>query len=216
VRRESWGQVRARAGRGRLLVMAMAMAAAVSAASALMLAPQSTSAASHSASRPESGSFSWLSPAVVPANWHRVTTQTGQAVLSYPPSFMPIAGDRGSASAAVESSTGKILAYVNVTPREGDEQLKGFARFRVHLIGENDDRDVHLDSSAGYLAFRGGTGSCVIDDYLTRVGNNHYKEIACFVVGQHASSVVVAAGANADWTHFLPLLRESVASFRIS
>jgi hypothetical protein len=129
---------------------------------------------------------------------------------------MPIAGDSGSASAAVESRTGKILAYVNVTPREGDEQLKGFAHFRVHLIGEDDDRDVHLDSSAGDLKFRGGTGSCVIDDYLTRVGGTHYKEIACFVVGQHASSVVVAAGASADWTHFLPMLRESVASFRIS
>jgi hypothetical protein len=107
-------------------------------------------------------------------------------------------------------------SYLNVTPPEGDEQLKGFARFRVHLIGKDDDRDVHLDSSAGNLAFRGGTGSCVIDDYLTRVGDNHYREIACFVVGQHVSSVLVAAGANANWTHFLPLLRESVASFRIS
>ena len=208
------GRVRARAGRGRLLVTAMATA--VSAVSALMVAPQLASAGSHSEGRPKSGSFSWLSPAVAPATWHRVTTQSGEAVLSYPPPFMPIAGDRGSASADVESRTGKILAYVNVTPREGDEQLKGFARFRVHLIGEDDDRDVHLDSSARDLAFRGGTGSCVIDDYLTRVGDNHYREIACFVVGQHASSVVVAAGANADWTHFLPLLRESVASFRIS
>ena len=214
MRRESWGRVRARAGRGRLLVTAMATA--VTAVSVMMVAPQLAYAVSHSESRPESGSFSWLSPAVVPATWHRVTTQSGEAVLSYPPPFMPITGDRGSASAAVESRTGKILAYVNVTPREGVEQLKGFARFRVHLIGEDDDRDVHLDSSAGDLAFRGGTGSCVIDDYLTRVGNNHYKEIACFVVGQHASSVVIAAGANADWIHFLPLLRESVASFRIS
>ena len=192
------------------------MATAVSAVSALMMAPQSASAASHSESRTESGSFGWLSPEVAPATWHRVTTQSGEAVLSYPPPFMPIAGDHGSASAAVESRTGKILAYVNVTPGEGDEQLKGFGRFRVHLIGKDDDRDVHLDSSAEDLAFRGGTGSCVIDDYLTRVGNNHYKEIACLVVGQHASSVVIAAGANADWTHFLPLLRESVASFRIS
>jgi hypothetical protein len=116
----------------------------------------------------------------------------------------------------MESSTGKILAYVNVTPRERGEQLRGFARFRVHLLAEDDDRDVHSDSSAGDLAFRAGIGSCVIDDYLTRVGDNHYKEIACFVVGQHASSVVVVAGANADWTHFLPLLRKSVASFRIS
>ena len=212
--RESWGRVRARAGRGRLLVTAIATV--VSAVSASMVAPQSASAASHSESRPESDSFTWLSPAAAPATWHRVTTQSGQAVLSYPPPFMPIAGDRGSASAAVKSRTGKILAYVNVTPREGDEQLKGFARFRVHLIGEDDDRDVHLDSSAGNLAFRGGTGSCVIDDYLTRVSDNHYKEIACFVVGQQASSVVVVAAANADWNHFLPLLRKCVASFRIS
>lgn len=212
--RESRRRVRARAVRGRLLITAMATA--LSAVSALMVAPQSVSAASHSESSTGSGSFSWLSPAVAPATWHRVTTQSGEAVLSFPPPFKPIAGDRGSASAALESRTGKILAYVNVTPREGDEQLKGFSRFRVHLIGEDDDRDVHLDSSAGDLAFRGGTGSCVIDDYITRVGDDHYKEIACFVVGQHASSVVVAAGANADWTHFLPLLRKSVASFRIS
>jgi hypothetical protein len=214
VDRESRGRVRARAGLGRLLVAAMATA--VSLVSALAVAPPLASAASYTESSPESGSFSWLSPAVAPATWHRVTTQSGKAVLSYPPSFMPIAGDRGSASAAVETRTGKILAYLNVTPREGDEQLEGFGRFRVHLIGGDDDKDVHLDSSAGDLAFRGGTGSCVIDDYLTRVEDNHYKEIACFVVGQRASSVVVAAGTNADWTHFLPLLKKSVASFRIS
>jgi hypothetical protein len=124
VHRESRGRVRARAGRGRLLVTAMATA--VSVVSALMVAPQSASAASHSENRPESGSFSWLSPAVAPATWQRLTTQSGEAALSYPSPFMPIAGDRGSASAAVESRTGKILAYVNVTPREGDEQLKGF------------------------------------------------------------------------------------------
>jgi hypothetical protein len=214
VDRESCGRVRARAGRGRLVLAAIV--SAVFAVLALMVAPQSASAASHSASRPKSGSFSWFSQAVAPASWHRVTTQSGHAVLSYPPSFMPIAGDPGSASAAVESRTGKILAYVNVTPRERGEQLHGFARFRVHLLGEDDDRGVHSDASAGDLAFRGGTGSCVIDDYLTRVGDNHYKEIACFVVGQQASSVVVVAATNADWNHFLPSLRKCVASFRIS
>ncbi|MGH9206414.1 MAG: hypothetical protein ACRD1G_07640 [Acidimicrobiales bacterium] len=119
-------------------------------------------------------------------------------------------------SAGVTAKSGKLVAYLNVTPQQGDEKRKGFANFRVNLNGEDHDKDVHLDATAEGVRFRGGTGSCVVDDYHTRLGDNHYREIACLVVGRHGGSVLVAAAADADWARFRPLLRQAVDSFAVS
>jgi hypothetical protein len=166
-------------------------------------------------SRPVGGGLAWLVPTAAPVSWHRVALPSGGAVLSVPPSFTPVAGDPRSVSAAVQSRTGKVRAYLNVTPQEGEEHLKGFAAFRVQRLGD-EDTAVHERAAAEGLPFTGGRGSCVIDSYVTRVGGSHYREIACFVVGSRGGSVVVAAAASGDWKRFQPILERAVAAFAVA
>jgi hypothetical protein len=65
------------------------------------------------------------------------------------------------------------------------------------------------------LYFRGGTGSCLIDDYVTRIGAHHYQEIACLVQGRTSASVIVAAAPAAMWAQARPLLLRAVAAYLI-
>jgi hypothetical protein len=136
------------------------------------------------------------------------------AQLSYPPSFAPLSGDAGTVSAAVRDTRGKFLAYVNATPRQGDERLKGFGAFRVGLLRHEDPTVIEEAAREG-LAFRGGHGSCVIDHYVTRIDHNRYREVACLAQGRHASAVVVAAATEATWRQFEPVLRQVIASFAV-
>jgi len=137
--------------------------------------------------------------------------------VAFPPSFTPIISDPGSVSAAVRSSTGAYRAYLNVTPRQGRERLRGFASFRVHRLGEEHDESVHQETATEGLAFDAGRASCVLDHYATRVGHHHYREIACVVTGRRGGAVVVVAAATtAEWDHFRPLLRRAVASLTVS
>jgi hypothetical protein len=53
----------------------------------------------------------------------------------------------------------------------------------------------------------------VIDDYLTRL-EIHYREIACFVQGRTAASVVVAAALQSEWARAAPVLERAVAAYR--
>ena len=48
---------------------------------------------------------------------------------------------------------------------------------------------MHEVAEASGLPFHGGTGSCVIDEYVTALAGHHYREIACFVQGRTAASV---------------------------
>ncbi len=161
-----------------------------------------------------SGPFGWLATTAAPADWPRLVLPSGLAELSYPPSFAALAGDPGTVSAAVRDAKGRFLAYVNATPRQGDEALKGFGAFRVHLL-RDENQTVREDAAAEGLAFRGGRGSCVVDHYLTRIGHNHYREVACLAEGRRGGAVVVAAATLSDWKQFEPLLREGVASFTV-
>lgn len=131
-----------------------------------------------------------VGPTAAPTNWHRVVTPAGTAVLSYPPSFRPVDGDPLSVSVAVGRGP-RYIAYLNVTPQQGNERLRNFAAFRVNLLGDDDAKRVHQDGMAQGLRFRGGQGSAVLDDYVTRVRNNHFKEIAALVVGRHGGWVIV-------------------------
>jgi hypothetical protein len=150
-------------------------------------------------------------------NHFDVPVPDGVASLGFPPLFGPFAGDPGTASAAVRDASGRIRAYLNITPRQGDERLRGFAAFRVHRLAGEHDQSVHLEAAGQGLAFHGGHRSCVLDDYVTRIGHHHYRELACFVVGSRGgAAVVVAAATIADWGHFEPQLRRAVASFAIS
>ena len=117
-------------------------------------------------------------------NHFDVPVSDGVATLGVPPQFAPFAGDPGTASAAVRDATGRIDAYLNITPRQGDERLRGFAAFRVHRLADEHDQSVHLEAAARGSALQGGHRSCVLDDYVTRIGHHHYRELACFVVGR--------------------------------
>ena len=72
---------------------------------------------------------------------------------------------------------------------------------------------MHEDAHALDLRFRGGTGSCVIDDYVTYLDANHYREISCFVRGETGGSVVVAAALQARWAHSAALLERAVSAY---
>ena len=64
------------------------------------------------------------------------------------------------------------------------------------------------------MRVRGGSGRCVIDNYTTKIHNNHYDEIACIVRGAHATSVLVAAAAAAAWQANHALLEKVVSSYQ--
>jgi hypothetical protein len=181
-----------------------------------LLTPAHAATAPGRGDRAPRGAFRWLVPRAAPPDWPRLVTPTTTATLSYPPSFAPVTGDPGSVSAAVRSPAGLYLAYLNATPQQGAERPHGFAAFRVHLLGEDHDEAVHEEAAAEHVSFQGGRGSCVIDAYVTRMHHRHYREIACLVVGSHASTVVVAAALKSSWDQFRPLLQRSVAAFTVS
>ncbi len=136
-------------------------------------------------------------------------------MLSVPLLLHEVAGDDGTVSAARLGRDGRYLAYLNATPLQGSEQLKGWPEFRLEHLRDDDARSDSEISSASMLHFRGGTGSCVIDDYVTDVGAHHFREIACLVEGGGTGSVVVAATPPSEWAHFGPLLERAVASYSV-
>jgi hypothetical protein len=105
--------------------------------------------------------------------------------------------------------------YLNVTPRQGTEQLHGFGAFRLDRLGDEDTAVKEIDA-AETVAFGKAVGSCVNDDYRTRVGDHHYEELACLVVGRHSQYVIVASALFADWNQFAPTFRAALADFEVS
>jgi hypothetical protein len=136
-------------------------------------------------------------------------------VLSYPPSLHRLAGDKDAVSAARLSPGGAFRLYLNATPRQGAERQRHWAAFRLRLLRSDDAASAHQDAAAEGVKFRGGTGSCVIDDYVTRIGGHHYQEIACLVQGQTSASVIVAAAPAAQWARARPLLFRAVAAYLV-
>jgi hypothetical protein len=156
--------------------------------------------------------FAWLHPAVVPANWTTVRLPGSDAALSAPASWEPAAGDPGTRTLVSRAPSGKIIGYLNATPRQGDENAADWAGFRVaHNRGEGDREERRL-ASARDLPFRSATGSCVIDSYLTSSGNR-YREIACLVTGRSSATVIVAAAPPSRWHSYGPLLRRAINAF---
>jgi hypothetical protein len=159
-------------------------------------------------SRP--AAFAWLQPGSTPPGWHVARISSG-AQLSYPPAWKRLPGDAGTATAAQLSPGGVFLGYLNVTPRQGDETLPGWATFRVVHNAKEGDRNVRRLAAATGLRFANGRGSCVRDSYVTFTGA-HFTEIACLVKGPTGSSVVVgAARPNASgWG----LIEQAISAFR--
>jgi hypothetical protein len=157
--------------------------------------------------------FSWLHPEAAPANWRRATIASGDATLSYPSGWTPIPGDVGTVTASLRDSEGIYRGYLNVTPRQGAERLTGWSAFRTGRNREEGDENVDELASSRGLSFRDARGSCVIDDYLSRVGSHRYREVACIVAGRRGTSVFVGAALEREWPALGPLIGRAASSF---
>jgi hypothetical protein len=159
--------------------------------------------------------FPSLHAGPAPLGWHSVTLPDG-AVLSFPPSMQPVRSDKGAASAAAFSPSGDYLLYLNATPHEGKETLRNWPAYRISHLLDDDARSARQLSAASGVRFLGGSGSCVLDTYVTKVGAHHYTELACLVQGSHASSVVIGAAPASGWARAAALLDKAVAAYRVS
>jgi hypothetical protein len=157
-----------------------------------------------------SGPFGWLRPASPPAGWNVARTQGG-ATLASPPGWTPLKTDPGTASVALLGNGGRIDAYLNATPRQGNETLADWSRFRPQHNQQEGDRRVRLVAAITDGRFRSGRGACVIDTYTTSKAS--YREIACLVSGPASSAVVVAAAPAALWDQQAATLQRAVSSF---
>ncbi|MGN6378294.1 MAG: hypothetical protein ACTHNU_05030 [Gaiellales bacterium] len=155
--------------------------------------------------------FGWLQPGPAPSTWRMAALTSGDAALPVPAGWRVIHGDPGTVSAAVYDGSDAIVGYLNATPRQGDESLRGWARFRTEHNADEGDADVRTLASAGGLHFRTGLGSCVEDRY--RTSSSSYREIACLVRGRHASTVIVAAATPSAWGRLAPTLERAVSAF---
>ena len=158
--------------------------------------------------------FAWFRAGSPPAAWLRAGLPGQHAALFYPNSLRPMRGDHGTVTVGRTSRSGTVLVYLNVTPRQGDETLRDWPGFRLGHLRGDDATTVHLDSVSPVLDFRGGQGRCVIDNYTTKIHRNQYQEIACFVQGTHAASVLVAATSARTWRAYQPLLDRVVSSYQ--
>ncbi|HUE27477.1 MAG TPA: hypothetical protein VMP89_11940 [Solirubrobacteraceae bacterium] len=158
------------------------------------------------------GPFAWLKPQPVPSGWGVASIPTG-AQLAYPPGWRTIHGDPGTATAALIAPGGRYVGYLNVTPKQGNEQIAGWASFRLSHNADEGDRNITRLASGTGLRFLTGTGSCVKDAYTTSIGVR-YIETACIVKGSTSTSVVVGATTPGTSARITPLLERAISGFR--
>ncbi|WP_427132058.1 hypothetical protein [Pseudarthrobacter sp. S9] len=157
--------------------------------------------------------FAWFQAGPAPAGWRLMALPAGTAVLPIPPDASPVDGDPGSVSAEMTAANGALQIYLNATPKQGEESQANWPQFRLdHLTGENAASATLLSNRAG-MPFRGGTGSCVADSYVTRIDAHRYREIACLIAGTRGSSVLVVASPAESWDLYSPLLEQAVDSY---
>jgi hypothetical protein len=159
--------------------------------------------------------FGWFRAAPPPSSWKAVALPSGGAILSYPPSLARIHGDNHSVSIGKRDRSGRVLVYLNATPKQGAETLADWVEFRL-THNRVESNAVHEDAHASRLTFRTGEGSCVIDDYRSRVVVNHYREIACFVKGRATASVIVAAALQSQWARAENDLERAVEAYLVT
>ena len=136
-------------------------------------------------------------------------------MLAYPADWRPLAGDPGTASAALRDAHGRFLGYLNLTPRQARETLATWSAFRVAHNREEGDPAVRAQTSAHGLRFRDGArGSCVRDAYVTAT-RLRFVEVACLVVRARSGAVIVAAAPPRRWTSEWPTLRRALEAVRV-
>ena len=156
--------------------------------------------------------FSWLVPAPAPKAWSSATIASGGATLFYPSNWKPIPGDRGTVTASLRDSQGRYRGYLNITPRQGAEQLAGWAAFRTRRNTQEGDQQTRALAAAEGLRFTHAHGSCVIDDYLSRVGSHPYREVACIVAGSRYTNVFIGATLVRDWPRLGPVIERAASA----
>ncbi|MGN6167067.1 MAG: hypothetical protein ACTHQQ_02715 [Solirubrobacteraceae bacterium] len=199
------------------MIAATAAVLLVLAAVPLILGAGSSGARAHVGgrtvtSRP-AGPFAWLRPLPAPAGWQHATTASSQATLFYPPGWRRVSGDRGTVSRALRDRRGRYIGYVNVTPRQGAEQPHRWAAFRTGHNRDEGDKQVREVAAAEDLHFRNASGSCVIDDYLSKVGSNPYREIACLITGHRHADVFIGAALRPHWRALSGTLERAASAF---
>jgi len=156
--------------------------------------------------------FAWLVPTPAPPGWATASIPSG-ARLAYPSAWRRLVSDRGAASAGLTAADGRLLGYLNITPRQGGETVADWPSFRIAHNAREGDRDVRRLAAAKGLRFRGGSGSCVKDSYTTRIGAR-YVEIACLVAASTRATVIVAAAPPAAWSRESRVLERAIMAFR--
>jgi len=194
---------RARTGR-RCLIVAFAVA---------VFAPAAFLAVADAAGTRAVG-FRWFAAAPAPATWAHRSLPPGAGILSYPATFVS-GTDRDGISRERLDRHGTVLVYLDVSLKQGTETLHDWPSYRIGVV-RGESNDVHEDGHAFGLSFRGGRGSCVLDDYRTRVENHHYREIACFVQGRRHASVLIAAALESQWARAVKTLERAVDAYRVS
>jgi hypothetical protein len=127
-----------------------------------------------------------------------------------------IPGDGYSVSTALRDRSGQVtLVYLNAGPKTGLERMSNWPSFRLDHLREERARAVHEEGRASGLPFRGGKGSCVMDDYVTPRKNHHYREVACFVQGRTTASVIVAAALVSEWPRYGSELVRAIESWQV-
>ena len=193
----------------------LALVAGLAATGSLVLAFAVSTRPGHTRATTLASAFQALVPTPAPAGWSRLPLPDETAVLSYPPTLRRVISDSDAVSAAQLGPGGAYLLYLSATPRQGGENLQNWAAYRLRVLRAEDASSVREDAAATGLAFSGGTGSCVIDDYVTRIGAHHFEELACLVHGRSGASVIVAAAPAARWAQSRPLLLRAVAAYRV-
>jgi hypothetical protein len=196
--------------RRRHALAAIATAAAVAAAGTALAIT-----ALASPERSPGRGFPALAPAAAPEGWRHLALPNRTAVLSYPPALHQVASDTDAVSVARLSPPGTFQLYLNATPRQGSENLRTWAAFRLRLLRADDAASAHQIAAARGVMFRGGTGACVLDTYLTRIGHHQFTEIACLVHGHTSASVIVAAAPAAQWAQARTVLLRAVAAYQV-
>jgi hypothetical protein len=149
---------------------------------------------------------------VAPAGWVGTSIESGGAVLFHPPGWRQTRGDKGTVSFSLRDRRGLYRGYLNVTPRQGAERLAGWADFRTNRNRAEGDLRVRERAAAEGLQFAGASGSCVIDDYLSRVGSNPYTELACITSGRRYTNVFVGAALSREWARLGPLIERAASA----
>jgi hypothetical protein len=157
--------------------------------------------------------FTWLRPGAPPAGWTTRPLPGSMALLPEPPGWRPERGDPGTRTEVVRARSGRIAGYLNATPRQGIESLRNWTDFRVAHNREEGDRHVTLLAGATGLRLRSGPGSCVLDAYRTESGHR-YRELACIVAGDSATTVIVGAAPPGRWRAEAPAIEQAINSFK--